>query len=616
MSPVRDELLLYYERELTFLRHMGRDFAEKYPKVASRLVLEPDKCDDPHVERLLEAFSFLAARVHLKIDDEFPEITESLLSVVYPHYTRPVPSMSVAQFHLDPEQGKAAAGFTVPRDSVLLSKPVAGVPCKFRTCYDTTLWPLRIAAAEWKTPDRLIPPMRAPEAAGALRVEIECFPDVELSKLDLDSLRVYLNGESNLIHALYELLFCNLLQIWVRDPTPGSKIAPVLLPPSALRPVGFEEGEGMLPYPRRSFAGYRLLQEYFTFPDKFFFVDLGGLRDVWRTGFKNRVELVFLIAPFEQPERKQTLELGITPGTFRLGCAPVINLFPQTAEPVLLDQRKFEYPIVPDVRRPNACEIFSVDEVVSINPATRDTMTFEPFYSYRHSTIREKKQTFWIAHRRRSNRRSDEGTDIYISLVDLSSRPVRPDTDTLTIRTTCTNRDLPARLPFGDENGDFDLEGSSAVRRIVALKKPTPTLRPPVGRSVFWRLISHLSLNYLTLVEDGKEALQELLRLYNFLETGFSQRQIDGIVSLRSQKHFARVLSDGGVTFARGTLVDLEFDEEQFVGGGVYLFAAVLERFLGLYVTLNSFSQLAVRTRQRKEVLKQWPPRAGRKILL
>jgi type VI secretion system protein ImpG len=205
---------------------------------------------------------------------------------------------------------------------------------------------------------------------------------------------------------------------------------------------------------------------------------------------------------------------------------------------------------------------------------------------------------------------------MYVSLVELSGRPIKPNVEALTVRTICTNRDLPARLPFGNDQGDFELEGAAPVRRIVALIKPTDTLRPPVGKNSLWRLISQLSLNYLSLVDDGREALQEVLRLYNFTGSTYSEKQIEGILSVSSKRHFARVVSEDGVAFARGTRVEMEFDEEQFVGGGVYLFAAVLECFLGLYVSMNSFSQLSARTRQRKEILKLWPPRAGQKILL
>jgi len=261
-------------------------------------------------------------------------------------------------------------------------------------------------------------------------------------------------------------------------------------------------------------------------------------------------------------------------------------------------------------------EIFSVDQVVSVDPALHDTVVFEPFYSYRHAGMRDKKQTFWHAVRRPSTRRNSEAIDVYLSLVDMSGKPIRPNVDTVTVRLTCTNGDLPSRLPFGNEKGDLDLEGAAPIKRIVMLKKPSLTIRPPTGRNAHWRLISHLSLNYLSLVEDGREALQHILRLYNFTDSAYIQKQIEGIAKLDSERHFARVISEHGISFARGTRVRLELDEDQFVGGGVYLFASVLERFLGLYVSLNSFSQLVVHTSQRREVLEQWAPRAGHRILM
>lgn len=613
---MRDELLLYYERELNYLRQLGAQFAEKYPKIAGRLVLEPDKCEDPHVERLLEAFAFLAARVHLKIDDDFPEITEALLSILYPHYIRPIPSMSIVEMNLDAEQGSATAPQKIPRGSVLNSKPVGGVPCQFRTCFDTTVWPIRVTAVEWTTPERLSPPIKSAEAAAAIRIEFQAPADAVMAQLGMDSLRLFIAGDPVVSHTLYELLCSKTVQILVRDPTPGSKMRPVVMRPDQLQPSGFAESQSMLPIPRRTFPGYRLLQEYFTFPDKFFFVELEGLNEVWPYGFKDRFELVFLIAPFELSERRQVLELGIGPKTFRINVTPIVNLFSLTAEPILLEQRKFEYPIVPDVRRPQGTEAFSIDEVVSINPQTNDVLRFEPFYSYRHATLRDKRQTFWMAHRRPSGKPNDEGTEVSISMVDLSARPVRPDADTLTIRLTCTNRDLPSRLPFGNEAGDFELEGGAAIKRIVALRKPTGPIRPPAGKAALWRLISHLSLNYLSLVDDGREAFQEILKLYNFAGSAFSEKQIDSITDLTSSRNFARLFSENGVTFARGTKVQMEFDEEQFAGGGVFLFASVIERFLGEYASLNSFSQLVARTKQRKEILKEWPPRAGERILL
>ncbi len=613
---MRDDLLAYYERELTFLRQMGAEFADRYPKVASRLLIEPDRCADPHVERMIEAFAFLSARVHLKIDDDFPEITEALLGVLYPHYLRPIPSMSVVEIHLDPEQGKLSTGLKIPRDAMLYSRPVDGVPCKFRTCYETLLWPLAVSEAQWKTPDRLVPAVKASDAVAALRIELSCFPDVTFAGLELKTLRFYLNGEEPFVHSLYELVCNNCTRILVRDPAPNSRRPPLILPAESLRPVGFAENDAMLPYPRRSFVGYRLLQEYFGFPQKFFFIDLTGLEQLAAAGLKDKAEIVLLISPFERSDRHQMLELGVSPKTLRLGCTPIINTFPQVCEPILVDQTHYEYPIVPDARRRMALEIFSVEEVFSTNPSTREEIHYEPFYSYRHSASQDKKAAFWTISRRPSTARDDIGTEVYLSLVDVNGRPTAPPTEAVTVRSISTNRDLPSRLPFGSEAGDFELEGSSAVKKIVVLRKPAATLRPPMGRGALWRLISHLSLNYLSLVEEGKEALQEILRLYNFSESPELSRQINGITKLRSGRHFARVLSDHGIEFARGTRVELELDEDQFVGAGAYLFASVLEHFLGLYVSLNSFSQLVVTTAQRKEVLREWPPRAGQAILI
>src|SRR3954464_3103288 len=194
---MRAELLTYYEGELRFLRQMGAEFAQKYPKIASRLLLEPDRCEDPHVERMIEAFAFLAARVHLKIDDEFPEITSALMGTLYPHFLRPLPSMSVAELQLEPEQGKLSTGFLVPRGSTLSSRAVHGSPCKFRTTYDTTLWPLSVVEAQWRTPDSIQPAMRVPDAVGVIRVVLQCMPDVSFNKLEISKLRLHLDGDSD-----------------------------------------------------------------------------------------------------------------------------------------------------------------------------------------------------------------------------------------------------------------------------------------------------------------------------------------------------------------------------------------------------------------------------------
>jgi type VI secretion system protein ImpG len=612
---MRDDLLYYYERELAFLRRMGAEFAEKYPKIASRLLLEPSKCEDPHVERLLEGFAFLAARVQLKIDDDFSEISEALLSILYPHYIRPIPSMSLVEFQLDPKQGKLTSGLHIPRDSLLFTRPVGGVPCRFRTCYDTTLWPLTVAAAQWRTPDQLKPPVKATDAVAALRLELRCLPGVKFEDLDLETLRIHLSGEAALVSTLYELLCNNCTRVLVRQPG-QSKRQPLTFPASVVRPVGFGEDEGMLPFPRRSFLGYRLLQEYFTFPQKFFFFDLPVFQAVRAAGFGDKVEIVLLIAPFERSEWREMLEAGISEKVIRLGCAPIVNLFSKESEPIRLTQRMYEYPVVADARRRQHTGVFSVDEVVGVVPGSSERPHFEPFYSYRHGGNGGGEQMFWYAKRQPSGWRADDATEVLVSFVDLSARPVRPTLDAVTAKLTCFNGDLPSRLPIGDEAGDWTLEGGGPVERIVTLVKPTPVVQPPLGKAQLWRLISQLSLNHVSLVEGGTEGLQELLRLHNFGDALGAEKQIQGVTAVRSSPCYSRIESEHGLTFARGHRVEIEIDEEHFTGGGVYLFASVLEHFLGLHSTINSFCILAARTRQRKEMLREWPPRAGWKALL
>ena len=440
--------------------------------------------------------------------------------------------------------------------------------------------------------------------------------DITFPSLKVDKLRFYLDGESGLVNILYELLFSRLNRIVIRDLTAGSRLSPVTLPASALSPAGFGEQEGMVPYSAASFAGHRLLMEYFAFPEKFFFIDLAGLACIEEAGFKDAIEIIFLISEVEGEGRMQRLELELSKKTFRLGCTPVVNLFPQTAEPIQLTQRKYEYPLVPDVRRPYSMEVFSIDEVSAINSSNQKITSYEPFYSLRHSARKEDRPCFWLGRRRPSTRPNDDGTEMSLSLVDLSMNNVDPDATVLSVRTTCTNRDLPSRLPFGNQDSDFEMEGAVSMRRIVALRKPTSTVRPALGKGALWRLISHLSLNYLSLVDEGKNALQEILRLYDVGRTAYSQNVIQSIHHIHSKPHFTRLISEQGISFARGVRIEMEIDEDQFAGGGAFLFASVLERFFGLSASLNSFTQLSVTTPQRKEGLYEWQPRSGRKMLI
>ncbi len=622
---MNDELLEYYERELGFLRQLGDEFAQKYPKIASQLKLRQNRCDDPHVERMIEAFAFLAARVHLKVDDEFPEITESFLNILYPHYLSGIPSMSIAQFTLDPEQGMLTSSYTVERGTPLYSRQtIQETPCRFRTCYPVTLWPLEVVEATIKSRDPV--DTRGKWSSAELRLSLRCFRNAKLSELKkggvkgkgepIESLRFFLNGGAKLVYELYEIIFNNTTGIMLTDPAPrNGGLSIVSLPSTNIKTVGFKNDEAMLPYTARSFPGYRLLSEYFAFPDKFLFFDVTGIDRAALAGFGERLDIIFdlrSVAPLSAP---------LKPQTFQLGCSPIINLFPKIAEPIHLSQRRHEYHVVPDIHRQSATEIYSIDSVSTASPYQQQSRRFHPFYSFRHALEDEKDATFWYSTRRPSQKPDDRGTEVYLSLVDLEFDPHLPANETITVHTTCTNRDLPSKLIVGHKDGDFEVESSAPILPVVGLKKPTaPNIRPPLRQGTQWRLISHLSLNHLSLFSNSEsgepEALQEILLLYDFMDSEATRKQITGIDRLRTRRIPRRIGSGIDRGIVRGVEVTIEFDEEQYVGSGVFLFATVLERFLGLYASVNSFIQLVAKTRQREGNMKKWKPRAGSQELV
>ena len=629
---MRDELLGYYERELVFLRRMGAEFAKKYPKIAARLQLDEDKVEDPHVERMIEAFAYLTARIGHKLDDELPEITEAFLNILYPHYLSPIPSMAIVQFSYGSPNDNLTAAQTIERGTRLNSRPVDGTPCRFRTAFDVDLMPIEIQSAALESP--------APKDArgnlseASIRLSMRCYGNANLSELKNgatskppEKMRFYLDGEPQLVFPLYEILLNHSTAVEFRAkdaPIDGKtmktitniqlkKPDPVILAASdVIKAVGFDENEAVLPFTKRSFAGYRLLTEYFAFPYKFLFFDLYGIDQAIAKKFGSHFDIVIHLRDITPPVAPITNE------TFRLGCSPIVNLFSKLSDPIYLSQKKFEYQIIPDVHRQSTTEIYSVNDVITTDPRSNRTREFSPFYSMRHAYGEQLEKSFWYGVRRPSQRTDDAGTEVFLSLVDLKFNPLIPAVEVLNVKTTCTNRDLPAKLPFGGKEGDFEVEGTALLSRVRCLTKPTETIRPPQRRSAQWRLISHLNLNYLSLVnaENGTpEALQELLHLYNFADSSVTRKQILGITKIATRKVVRQIGGRIGAGFVRGLETTLTFDEEQYVGSGLFLFASVLERFLGLYSSINSFNQLVVRTEQREENVRRFAPRAGEQEL-
>jgi type VI secretion system protein ImpG len=622
------ELLPYYERELTYLRQLAKEFASEYPKIAGRLKIDGEVCEDPHVNRLIEAFSFLTARIHKKLDDEFPEITEALLGMLYPHYLRPIPSMAIVQLNFDPEQSQISGRYLIPRETTMFSRAVKGMPCKFRTCYPVELWPVKITHAQFFPMEVSAFNRHAQNAVATLQIRLACLGDMNWPKLKTEllkpdaegklppppKLRLHLTGETPIVHALYEILCNNVQQILLS----AQNNKPIELPAYSLQPVGFEQDQGMLDYEPRSFIGYRLLHEYFVFPEKFLFFDLCNLDKIDQS-FDKELTITIYLSEFQRSDRMARLEQSIKADSFRLGCTPIVNLFKQQAEPINLTHQKTEYMVLPDVRRPWGTETYSVDSVRKIRRLRdqEEVIDFYPFYSVKHAYSSEHQDgTYWCASRHPTKYKDGSGTDVFLSLVDLNFNPKVPQLETLSISVTCTNRDLPAKLPFGGNESDFELDGFPVVSSVRCLTKPTSTLRPPLRKGAQWRLISHLSLNQLSLVEGGREALLEILSLYNFTESDVIKKQINGILEVSSRPCVRRVHQQMRFALVQGTEVTLHFDEEQYTGSGVYLFANVLSRFFGLYTGLNSFTQLVVTSKQREKALAKWLPRSGESSLV
>ncbi len=609
-----DELLPYYEKELAFIRQMGAEFSREHPKIASRLGITSDTIEDPHVSRLIESFAYLNARIQHKLDDDFPELSDALLNVLFPHYQQPIPSMSIVQFTADEEQ--LDAPYIVEKNTLVQTEQFQGENCRFSTTYPTELLPIKITSAAL-----MGRPFSTPGSSNmrgcnsVLKLSLKTFSDeISFAELRPNRLRLYLKGQSQHIHPLYHMLLGECENVVLS--CGADDVNPVGLGRDAVKPVGFSPEEGILPYPAASFLGYRLLTEYFIFPDKFMFIDIVGLADNISIDATDTLDLYLYFTSSDIE-----LEHNISAENFVLGCTPAVNLFQHKADPIKLDHSQLEYQIVADARRPVGYEVYSVDKVTATNSAG-EKQTYLPFYGIDHEHQDSKQHAFWYAARRNSklsNFERDEGTDVFLNLVDLQFNPNIPHDQTLLIDTTCSNRDLPSKLPYNLDQPKLQcVNGAPPCSKIRFITQPTSAARPPLRNRARWRLLSHLNLNYLSLTgrDDPTKALKELFRLYDFKESSISRAQVESIHSVKARAISAPLTIDGRATMCRGIEVEVEFDDSQLSGSSSYLFASILEHFFGLYCSINSFTRLLVKIKSKEGYLKKCPPRAGAKVLL
>lgn len=608
-----EDLLPFYNSELQSLKTLAREFSKEYPKIASRLMIEGDTVGDPHVERLIQSVAFLSARVHHKLDEQFPEITTALLNVLYPHLLRPIPSMSIAQFQVTPDKLHLSDRYTIERHRELFSKPIDGMPVRFRTSYPVDLWPIRISNSNFRVVNNADFSVELNTIA-ALSIKLEALGGTAFHNLNINHLRFYIDGVAAKTAGLYEWILNSVSRIEISN-LDGVVVE---LPPSSIRLVGFHENDNLVDYDARSLDAYRYLYEYFVFPEKFSFFDLTSISDKLDTSFNKELEIKFFCSEFARSERLFLLSELVNTDTLKLGCTPVVNLFRQQSEPLSLEHQRDTHRVVPDIRRTRGLEIYDINSVTKIDSSETATSSTEyrPFYSVNHSSTEDQVVRFWFSKRKPSLLRNDEGTEVFLSVVDDQFNPMTNDKQILSLELTCLNRDLPNLLPFGGDQGVLTLDGEAPVNSILFLKKPSPTKRPNLESHKLWRLVSHLSLNHMSIVSNGVDALKEIFNLYNFNDSSVVRNQIDGILNVSCESAVTKLGSPGRQSFVKGLAITIDLDEDKFEGSSALLFSTVLDHFFGLYATINSFTQLTVTTRQREKVLLKCKPRAGKSVLV
>ncbi|MDU8360009.1 type VI secretion system baseplate subunit TssF [Pseudomonas syringae group sp. J309-1] len=619
MNP---RLLALYNQELQHVRESAAEFAKEYPKIAGRLTLSGMDCADPYVERLLEGFAYLTARVQLKLDAQYPTFTHNLLEIAYPHYLAPTPSMTVVQMQADTDEGSLASGFTLPRNSVLRAAlgRDSQTSCEYRTAHAVTLWPLQVSQAEYfGNPSAVLGRLAAsePKAKAGLRITLRTGAELAFSKLSLESLPLYLNGVDEQPFRLYEQLLGSACAVFARQP--GSDWVE-RLPADALRSCGFDDREAALPVVPQAFQGYRLLQEYFALPQRFLFVEFAELTRAVQRCDGQELELIILFDRFDQ-----SLEGSVGRDQFVPFCSPAINLFPRRVDRIHLSDRVNEHHVIADRTRPMDFEIHSLTSVTG--HGTGPDQPFLPFYAVRdpsrygrdkaYYTVRREPRVLSSEQRRNGTRSTYVGSETFVSLVDGQQAPYRQDLRQLGVSALCTNRDLPLFMSVGSGNTDFTLADSAPVSAVRCLTGPSRPRASHAHDNKAWRLISQLSLNYLSLSEQGQgaAALRELLRLYGDSNDAALQLQIEGLREVSSKAVTRRLPMPGPIVFGRGLEITLEFDENAFRGTGVFLLGAVFERFLARYVSINSFTETVIHTTERGEIMR-WKAKPGRRPTL
>ena len=619
-------LLEYYNRELQFVRETGAEFAQAYPRIAARLGVEGLQCADPYVERLLESFAFLTARVQLKLDARHPDFTQHLLELVYPHVLCPVPSCAIVEFAPDLTGGLPPTGQVIPRGTNLRTPLGKGdrTVCEFRTAHEVTLWPLEVTEARYLVGSSVLASQGISHSGavrGALRLRLKPAPGVELKALRPERLTFFIKATSTVAALLYEQIAADCTGFHARAVQSGATVHS--RDAKSVRTLGLDDSEALLPVTRTGFQGYRLLQEYFALPERLLFFTLTDLGGIFRQAEGDELE-IYLGLSRTQP----ALENAVSAEQLRLGCTPAINLFSRSADRIHMSAADTEMHLVPDRNRPMDFEVFSVDRVQAIGANGQRIADVERFYSGHHLAEAGAARTYYTMQRypRKISSRQREigtrsayvGSECFLAVVDSAQRHFKGDIHQLEVQATCTNRDLPILLAAGQGPTDFHVEGGGPIESVRCIVGPTFPRPSAAFGDTAWKLISQLSLNYLSLVEQGPAGgprmLADLLALYTDPNDSAHTRQVDGVQGVSYRPVVRRVPIPGPMSYGRGLEVTLTLEDAAFEGMGIVPLASVLEQFFARYVSLNSFTQTRLRSASRGEI-KTWPVRLGRRSL-
>lgn len=618
-----DKLLELYNLELNYLRELGAEFARNYPKVAGRLGLQDNEVTDPYVERLLEGFSFLSARIQLKIQAQFPRFTQQLLDAVCPNYMAPLPAMTVVQFEPNYTEGSLLSGFRLPAGTALRSHLIRNeqTACEFRTGHDCNLWPLRIIETELSAgmPDLPLAVPTQQRVQASLRIRLQACGGARFANLPLDRLEFFVGGDLVQSTRLLELLLASNSSVVCLDPHQPT-LAGHTLTGTPLRHEGFAPEQALLPYGPRAFQGHRLLHEYFALPARFHFFSIGGLAKVLPKVSGDVLDMIVLL-----DRHSPQLEALVDRNSLKLFCTPAINLFPKRADRVPVSPGSHEYHVVLDRTRHLDYEVYAIERVQGHLSSNGEPQEFRPlFCSYSSDTAgnfgayftqRREPRLLSSTAQRHGKRTNYHGSEVFLSLVDQRQAPFADDLQQLSVDTLCSNRDLPLLMAQNVES-DFSLKVSAPVkttRMLVGPSRPYPAL---AEEDSAWRLINHLGMNYLHLTdcdnEQGAAALRELLSIYGELGDPLVARQTQGLRSSALSPIYRRLPQSGPIVYGRGLQVQLTVDEAAFSGASPFVFGALLEQFLARHVGINSFIELALCSLQRGDIA-TWQPRIGRR---